>query len=147
MGLFLTNTQLFTLQDVNWWSEVVWIIVMFLSAVWTLILTAPIHCRGSTGEQVMECYIFNQETNSSTSWMTWWWVHFQQLFIFWVVNYSFKITFPKTHCTLSWYAVLNGDSPAILHPEIFINNNKNSLKCVLCTTNYLGLCCMKEALQ
>ncbi len=26
---------------------------MFLSAVWTLILTAPIHCRGSVGEQVM----------------------------------------------------------------------------------------------
>ncbi len=26
---------------------------MFLSAVGTLILTAPIHCRGSTGEQVM----------------------------------------------------------------------------------------------
>ncbi len=30
---------------------------MFLSAVWTLILTAPIHCRGSIAEQVMECYI------------------------------------------------------------------------------------------
>ncbi len=30
---------------------------MFLSAVWTLILTAPIHCRGSIGEQVMQCYI------------------------------------------------------------------------------------------
>ncbi len=30
------------------WSAVdhLWIIVMFLSAVWTLILTAPIHCRG-----------------------------------------------------------------------------------------------------
>ncbi len=28
-----------------------WIIVMFLSAVWTL--TAPIHCRWSFGEQVM----------------------------------------------------------------------------------------------
>ncbi len=41
------------------WSGVdyLWIIVMFLSAVWTLILTAPIHCRGSIGEQVMECYI------------------------------------------------------------------------------------------
>ncbi len=26
---------------------------MFLSAVWTLILTAPIHCRGSIGEQVI----------------------------------------------------------------------------------------------
>uniref|UniRef100_A0A8C1DY79 Transmembrane protein 238a n=2 Tax=Cyprinus carpio carpio TaxID=630221 RepID=A0A8C1DY79_CYPCA len=32
------------------WSHVdyFWIIVMFLSAVWTLILTAPIHSRGST---------------------------------------------------------------------------------------------------
>ncbi len=41
------------------WScvDCLWIIVMFLSAVWTLILTAPIHCRGSTGEQVLYCYI------------------------------------------------------------------------------------------
>ncbi len=31
------------------------IAVMSLSRVWTLILTAPIHCRGSIGEQVMEC--------------------------------------------------------------------------------------------
>uniref|UniRef100_A0A671MZT1 Immunoglobulin lambda-like polypeptide 5 n=1 Tax=Sinocyclocheilus anshuiensis TaxID=1608454 RepID=A0A671MZT1_9TELE len=37
--------------------DYLWIIVMFLSAVWTLNVTAPIHCRGSTGEQV---------TNSST---------------------------------------------------------------------------------
>ncbi len=28
-----------------------------LSAVWTLILTAPIHCRASIDEQVMQCYI------------------------------------------------------------------------------------------
>ncbi len=42
------------------WSGVdyLWIIVMFLSAVWTLILTAPIHCRGSIAEEVMECYIY-----------------------------------------------------------------------------------------
>ncbi len=45
-GFVFTNTQLFTSRDVNWWTGVVWIIVMFLS-VWTLILTAPIHCRGS----------------------------------------------------------------------------------------------------
>ncbi len=57
MDLFLTNTHLFTLQDVNWWTGVLWIIVMFLSAVWTLILTAPIHRRGSMGEQVMQYYI------------------------------------------------------------------------------------------
>ncbi len=36
-------------------TGVVWIIVMFLSALWTLILTAPIHCRGSIAEQVMQC--------------------------------------------------------------------------------------------
>ncbi len=42
------------------WSGVdyLWIIVMFLSVVLTLILMAPIHCRGSIGEQVMKfCYI------------------------------------------------------------------------------------------
>ncbi len=33
------------------------VIVMFWSSVWTLILTAPIHCRASIGEQVMERYI------------------------------------------------------------------------------------------
>ncbi len=39
------------------WSRVdyLWIIIMFLSAVWTLILTAPIHFRQSIGEKVMEC--------------------------------------------------------------------------------------------
>ncbi len=62
--LFLINAGLYIyiyiyvyvyihIQDVNWWTGVVWIIVMFLSAVWTLILMAPIHCRGSIGEQVM----------------------------------------------------------------------------------------------
>ncbi len=35
--------------------DYLWIIVMFLSDVWTLILMAPIHCRGSTAEQVMHC--------------------------------------------------------------------------------------------
>ncbi len=35
-----------------------WIIVMLLSAVWALILTAPIHCRWFLGEHVMQCYIY-----------------------------------------------------------------------------------------
>ncbi len=43
MDSFLTNMQLFTSQDINLCTGVVWIIVI-LSAVWTLILTAPIHC-------------------------------------------------------------------------------------------------------
>ncbi len=46
------------------------IIVMFLSAVWTLILTAPIHCRASIAKQVMQCLTSDEETNlSSLSWM------------------------------------------------------------------------------
>ncbi len=44
---------------------------MFLSAIWTFILTAPIYCRGSIIEQVLYCYtvflqiILDEETNSS----------------------------------------------------------------------------------
>ncbi len=44
---------------------------MFLSAIWTLVLTAPIYCRGSIIEQVLYCYtvflqiILDEETNSS----------------------------------------------------------------------------------
>ncbi len=49
-------------QDINWWTGVDYlcIIVMFLLAVWSLILTAPIHCRGSIGEQVMSNATFLQ---------------------------------------------------------------------------------------
>ncbi len=72
MDLFLANKIFFASQDVNWCTGVVWITVMFLSALWTLILTAPIHCRGSTGEQVMKCYISPNlmKKHSSTPWMT-----------------------------------------------------------------------------
>ncbi len=47
--LMLDLFHLLSSPDVNWWTGVVWIIVMFLSA---LILTAPIHCRAS------ECVCF-----------------------------------------------------------------------------------------
>ncbi len=52
MDLFIKNMQLITSQFINWLTGVMWIIVMFLSAVWSLILMAPIH-SGSNGEQVM----------------------------------------------------------------------------------------------
>ncbi len=50
------------------WSRVdyLWIIEMFLSAVWTLVLTAPIHC---IGEQVLmqvlnfSKFVPDEETN------------------------------------------------------------------------------------
>ncbi len=58
------------------WSAVdyLWIIVMFLSAVWTLILTAPIHCRASIAETLMKYYIspmIKKQTH-----------HFQHIFMF-----------------------------------------------------------------
>ncbi len=44
-------TQLISCYLMDWSGvDYLWIIVMFLSAVWTLILTAPIHCRGCIGE-------------------------------------------------------------------------------------------------
>ncbi len=61
---------------------VVWITYrLFLSAVWTLILTAPIHCRGAIGEQVMKWYISHNLFWWRTTWMAWEGVHLQQIFI------------------------------------------------------------------
>ncbi len=50
---FFLQTWLLISQDVNWWPGVVWIILKFLSAVWTFIPTAPIHSRGSINEKLM----------------------------------------------------------------------------------------------
>ncbi len=50
------------LQDINWWTGVVCIIVMFLSAVWTLILTAPIHYRACIAETLMHFSKSDEET-------------------------------------------------------------------------------------
>ncbi len=41
----------FTSQDINWWTGVVWIIVMFLSAAWT----APIHSIGEQAKFLKIC--------------------------------------------------------------------------------------------
>ncbi len=43
--------------------DYLWIIVVYLSSVWTLI-----HCRGFIGEPVMQNISSDEETNSSTSW-------------------------------------------------------------------------------
>ncbi len=55
MDCFIANMQLLTSQDTFWLhiDGLEWIIVMFLSTVWILILMAPIHYRGSACEQVM----------------------------------------------------------------------------------------------
>ncbi len=81
------------------WSGVdyLWIIVMFLSAVWTLILTAPIHCRASIAETVMQCYIspnlMKKQTHLHLGWPK---DIFQQIKFFgW--------TIPLSNCFVSGY--------------------------------------------
>ncbi len=47
------------IEDINWWTAVLWITCVLLWCFYQLFglcLTAPIHCRGSI-EQVMQCYI------------------------------------------------------------------------------------------
>ncbi len=69
MDVLTKNTQPFTSQDVNWLTGVLWIIVMFLSAVWTLIMMEPMYAK---------CIHFcsDEETNLPTTWTAWGWAHF-----------------------------------------------------------------------
>ncbi len=56
-NLFFTITQLLASLDVNWWTGVVWKscgLSWCFDQLFELILTAPIHCRGSITEQVMQ---------------------------------------------------------------------------------------------
>ncbi len=80
-----TNMPLFTLQDVNWLPGVMCFTCGLLLCFFIMfyILTAPIHCRGSIGEQWCNAKFLqicsNELTNSSTSWMAWGRVNFQLL--------------------------------------------------------------------
>ncbi len=58
------------------------VIVLFLSAVWTVILTAPQTAVDPLciGEFIQICS--DKETNSSTSWVAWPGVNIQQIFNF-----------------------------------------------------------------
>ncbi len=93
---FLTNMQLFTSQDVNWWTGVVWITCgllwcfyqLFGLSFWRHPFTAedPLVSKWCNATFLEICS--DETTNSSTSWMAWQWVHFY----FWL-NYCFKLFF------------------------------------------------------
>ncbi len=80
--LMLDLFHLLSSLDVNWWTGVVWIIVMFLS---------DSHSDGTHSLQSThywdtdaETHFYkpDKETNSSKSQMTWGWALFQQIIIF-----------------------------------------------------------------
>ncbi len=85
--LMLDLFQLLSSPDVNWWTGVLWCFYQ------TLILTAPIHCRASVAETLMQRHKSGEETNSSTSRMTWGWGRFQHTAISgWTINYNRSLT-------------------------------------------------------
>ncbi len=78
--LLMDLYQLFPSSDVNWWTEVVWIIVMFL------ISCLDSDPDGTHSLQSIHCWVndamlhfskSDEETNSSTCWMALEWEHFQ----------------------------------------------------------------------
>ncbi len=96
MDLFLTNMHLFA-SDVNRWTGLVWI-YQELSAVWTLILTAPIHCRVSNGEEVMlnfsKSVLMKKQTHLHLGWP-----ESEQIFE-WTIPLIFMETFQCTKGSL-----------------------------------------------
>ncbi len=65
--------------------------------VWTLILTAPIHCRGSIGEQnVPKSVLMKKRT-----WMAWGWIKVQQIFISISLKCNY-LSFCSTSKTCPW---------------------------------------------
>ncbi len=78
------------------WKSILWIMDSYLSAVRALILTAPIHYRWSISESKWCSFSkSDEEIHPSTSWITWGWVHFQHILIFWI-NFPLKDLIPKT---------------------------------------------------
>ncbi len=75
IDLFIPNMQLYTLLDINWWTGVVWIIVMFLSAAHSD-GTHPLKRIHWWASDVMlnfsKSVLMKKQT---TSWMAWEWVN------------------------------------------------------------------------
>ncbi len=95
MDLFLINMQFFTSQDINWWTEVVWITCallwcfyqLFGHSFWRHPFTAedPLVSK-RFNDKFLQIYS-SEETKSSTSWMVW--LYFQHIFIsVWTVPLS-----------------------------------------------------------
>ncbi len=83
-SLLLTNMQLFTLQDINDELESFGLLCLDSHSDGTHSLQR-IHWWAS--DAMLHFYKSDEETNSSTSWMVWGWLHFQQNVIFgWTIH-------------------------------------------------------------
>ncbi len=87
------NAEVFSLHEtlIDVWVDLDYDV---LSVVWTLILTAPIHCRASIAEQVMQCYIspnlMKKQTHPYLGWL-----EDEYIYNFWV-NYFNAFIIPAS---------------------------------------------------
>ncbi len=99
----LSRTLFFASLDTNWWTGVMWItcglLLLFLSADGTH-STQRIHWWAS--DVMLHFYQIgsDEQTNSSTFWMAWGWIHFH----FWV-TYSFNYKH-KASMTYTWILMI-----------------------------------------
>ncbi len=90
---------LFPLQEWLEWCGLLWCFYqLFGLSFWR----HPFTAEDTLISKWLQCKVLqifsDEETNSSTSWMTWGWVHFQQM-LFFCVNYSFN-----NHCVSKIWA-------------------------------------------
>ncbi len=127
MNLFLTNIQLYTSQAANCWAGVVWIIVMFLSAIWTLILTAPIRCRGSIGCNAKFLQVWRNKLILD--------FHCKSINTLFLNRCFIQILF--------YFIIINTDMSELFTSASIIKNTCNLLKWMLEFWNHLTLFLMK----
>ncbi len=111
---YFTNMQHFGSQAINWWTGAVWI-VMFLLAVWTLILTAPIQIHCWAMINFFKAVLIRKQTHLHFGWPEG--EHFQQIFIFgW--NIPLKCQIPCLLISAIW-VITCFKRPAVHATEIF----------------------------
>ncbi len=76
MGLFHTNTQLFTSQDGNWWTVVMWSTcdIFYQLFGYSDGTHSLLRIQWGTSDVMLHLFKSDEEINSSASWMTiFWW--------------------------------------------------------------------------
>ncbi len=119
MHLFLLNMQLFTSQDVNWWTGVVWITCrllwcfyqLFGLSFWRHPFTAEHPLVNKWCNATFHQICFYEGTNSSRSWTAWGWVNILKIFLFertipLTVDFNMQNNIPSDHICKQIFKIL-----------------------------------------
>ncbi len=125
MDLFQTNMQLFTSQDVNWWTGFVWITCKLLWCFYQLFKLSfwrhPFTAEDTLVRKQSFKICSNKETNSSTSWKAWGRVIFQQdsETFYWLKWFLKNLSFSL--CFSLYLSLAKRNSHGYIHTLICIN--------------------------